>query len=72
MDRLRFIQGCQRLGLRLEDIRNLLEVRDTGRCACTPASDLLTAGLSELDAEMARLQALRVDLTAMLAGDRVR
>src|SRR4249919_2231353 len=51
VDRLRFIQGCQRLGLRLEDIRNLLEVRDTGQCACTPAGDLLTARLAELDAE---------------------
>jgi DNA-binding transcriptional MerR regulator len=68
VDRLQFIQGCQRLGLRLDDIRNLLEVRDTGQCACTPAGDLLTARLSELDAEVARLQALRTDLTAMLTA----
>jgi DNA-binding transcriptional MerR regulator len=68
VDRLRFIQGCQRLGLRLDDIRNLLEVRDTGQCACTPAGDLLTARLTELDAEVARLQQLRTDLAAMLAG----
>lgn len=66
IDRLLFIQGCQRLGLRLDDIRNLLEVRDTGRCACTPAGDLLTARLSELDAEVGRLHALRLDLTSML------
>ena len=68
VDRLRFIQGCQRLGLRLEDIRNLLEVRDTGQCACTPAGDLLTARLVELDAEVQRLQLLRADLTRMLDG----
>jgi DNA-binding transcriptional MerR regulator len=29
VDRLRFIQGCQRLGLRLREIKTLLEVRDT-------------------------------------------
>ena len=62
VDRLRFIQGCQRLGLRLDDIRNLLEVRDTGRCACEPAEALLGTRLTELDAELARLQALRWDL----------
>jgi DNA-binding transcriptional MerR regulator len=66
VDRLRFIQGCQRLGLRLDDIRDLLEVRDTGACACTPANDLLRQRLAELDAEVARLRALRADLTSML------
>lgn len=68
VDRLRFIQGCQRLGLRLEDIRNLLDVRDTGVCACAPAGQLLARRLGELDAEMARLQLLRADLTEMLNG----
>jgi DNA-binding transcriptional MerR regulator len=68
VDRLRFIQGCQRLGLRLDDIRNLLEVRDTGQCACAPAGDLLRARLCELDAEVERLQHLRADLTTMLDG----
>lgn len=66
VDRLRFIQGCQRLGLRLDDIRNLLEVRDTGQCACEPAEALLRSRLTALDGELARLQALRADLTAMV------
>jgi DNA-binding transcriptional MerR regulator len=30
IDRLHFIQGAQRLGLSLREIRTLLEVRDTG------------------------------------------
>ncbi len=67
VDRLRFIQGCQRLGLRLEDIRNLLEVRDTGTCACYPAEDLLRARLVGLDEEVERLEALRADLVSMLS-----
>ena len=66
VDRLRFIQGCQRLGLRLDHIRNLLEVRDTGTCACEPAGALLRNRLAELDEEAARLQRLRADLLTMI------
>jgi DNA-binding transcriptional MerR regulator len=65
-ERLRFIQGAQRLGLRLRDIRDLLAVRDTGVCPCEPAEDLLRRRLVELDEEMARMQALRTQLVSML------
>ena len=65
-DRLRFIQGAQRLGLRLRDIRDLLAVRDTGVCPCEPAEQLLRRRLAELDAEMARLAALRAQMVAMV------
>ena len=37
VDRLKFIQGAQRLGLKLRDIADLLAVRDTGVCPCEPA-----------------------------------
>jgi DNA-binding transcriptional MerR regulator len=66
VDRLRFIQGAQRLGLRLSDIADLLAVRDTGVCPCEPAEQLLHRRLDDLDTEMARLAALRVDMVAML------
>lgn len=36
VDRLRFIQGAQRLGLRLREIADLIAVRDTGNCPCEP------------------------------------
>ena len=65
-DRLRFIQGAQRLGLRLRDIAELLAVRDTGVCACEPAEQLLRRRLADLDAEMARLAALRAQMVAMV------
>ena len=68
VDRLRFIQGAQRLGLRLGDIRDLLAVRDTGTGPCEPAEDLLSRRLAEVDAEIARLTALRSDMARMLAG----
>ncbi len=65
VDRLRFIQGAQRLGLRLADIRALLAVRDTGTCPCEPAEDLLRRRMAEVDAEIARLVALRAEMAAM-------
>ncbi len=65
VDRLHFIQGAQRLGLRLREIATLLAVRDTGNCPCEPAEQLLRKRIAEIDAELARLSALRIDLLRM-------
>lgn len=65
VERLRFIQGAQRLGLKLAEIRDLLAVRDTGTCPCTPAEAMLRRRIGEIDAEITRLTELRADLTAM-------
>jgi DNA-binding transcriptional MerR regulator len=65
LDRMLFIRGGQRLGLRLTDIADLLAVRDTGVCPCEPAADLLQRRIGELDAELARLTALRAQMVAM-------
>jgi DNA-binding transcriptional MerR regulator len=68
VDRLLFIQGCQRMGLRLREIAELLAVRDTGVCPCEPAEELLRRHISELDAELARLTALRTDMIRTLTS----
>jgi DNA-binding transcriptional MerR regulator len=68
VDRLLFIRGAQRLGLRLAEIRALIAVRDTGTCPCGPAETLLRDHLTETDREIARLTALRDQLTGMLDG----
>lgn len=65
VDRLRFIQGAQRLGLRLRDIADLLSVRDTGKCPCEPAEQLLRKRITEIDRELTQLTALRADLARM-------
>jgi DNA-binding transcriptional MerR regulator len=65
VDRLRFIQGGQRLGLRRREIKTLLEVRDTGQCPCEPAEQLLRTHVAEIDRELARLRSLRRELVAM-------
>ncbi|MEU5692755.1 heavy metal-responsive transcriptional regulator [Actinosynnema sp. NPDC020468] len=68
VERIRFVRGCQRLGLRLREIADLLAVRDTGVCPCEPAEELLTRHIAELDAELARLTALRGSLVEMVRG----
>jgi DNA-binding transcriptional MerR regulator len=68
VDRLQFIQGAQRLGLKLREIADLLAVRDTGVRPCEPAEQLLRRRLTELDAEMARLTTLRAEMVAMIDG----
>jgi DNA-binding transcriptional MerR regulator len=68
VERLRFIRGVQRLGLRLSEIKELLAVRDTGVCPCEPAEDLLRRHLAEIDAELIRLTELRAELSGLLAG----
>jgi DNA-binding transcriptional MerR regulator len=50
---LRFIKGAQRFGLRLADIRELLQALDIGRCPLRPYRDATTG---------ARLHALRAEL----------
>jgi MerR family transcriptional regulator, mercuric resistance operon regulatory protein len=68
VDRLLFIRGAQRLGLRLAEIRQLLAVRDTGVCPCGPAETLLAEHIAEIDREMDRLTRLRAELAGMVAG----
>jgi DNA-binding transcriptional MerR regulator len=68
VERLQFVQGAQRLGLRLKDIADLLAIRDTGTCPCEPAEQLLRGRLDEVDTEIARLTALREQMAAMLAA----
>jgi DNA-binding transcriptional MerR regulator len=68
LDRMLFIRGAQRLGLRLAEIRELLAVRDTGACPCGPAETLLSEHIGEIDREIARLTALRAELSGMVAG----
>jgi DNA-binding transcriptional MerR regulator len=68
VDRLLFIRGAQRLGLRLAEIRELLAVRDTGTCPCQPAEGLLRRHVTEIDTEIGRMAALRAELLGMLAA----
>src|SRR5918993_2974310 len=67
VERLRFVKGAQRVGLRLREIGELLEVVDRGQCPCGHTDTLLRERLAEVDAELARLGALRATLARLLA-----
>ncbi len=60
VERLRFIKGAQRFGLRLE------EIRDRGACPCGHTQMLLRRRIAEVDQELARLGALRSELSGMI------
>ena len=66
VDRVRLIKGAQRSGLRLADIRQLLEVKDLGGCPCGHTQELVARRLSEVDAEVRGLRHLRRQLADLL------
>jgi DNA-binding transcriptional MerR regulator len=66
VERVRFIKGAQRVGLRLGDIKNLLEIRDRGACPCGHTRTLLERRLGAIDEQVARLEELRGELVVML------
>ncbi|CAN5740160.1 N/A [soil metagenome] len=74
VERLHFVKSAQRLGLKLDEIRELLEIRDEGACPCGHADALIDRRIGELDEEIGRLTALRGELqqmvSARVAGDR--
>lgn len=65
VDRVRFIKGAQRLGLRLREIAELLAVRDRGQCPCGHTQQIVARRIAELDTELARLGALRAELAGL-------
>jgi DNA-binding transcriptional MerR regulator len=65
-DRLRFIKGAQRLGLRLREVRELLEVLDRGLCPCGHTEDLFRRRIGEIESEIAQLRDLKRQLVRFL------
>jgi MerR, DNA binding len=61
-----FIKGGQRLGLRLREIRELLEVLDRGLCPCGHTEALLRRRIGEIEAEMEQLRDLKRQLARVL------
>src|SRR5688572_7826992 len=66
VERVSFIKESQRFGLRLEDIRELLEIRDRGLCPCGHTRVLLERRVALIDEEMAAMARLREGIGQML------
>ncbi len=65
-ERVQFIKRAQRFGLRLEEIGELLQVREQGLCPCGHTRRLLERRMTELDREMEMLARLRADISRMV------
>jgi DNA-binding transcriptional MerR regulator len=63
---LRFVRRAKALGLRLDEIRRILDLQRQGAQPCTTVTQLLERHLAEIDRTMADLRALRKDLVRAL------
>ncbi|MBA2475725.1 MAG: MerR family DNA-binding protein [Actinobacteria bacterium] len=61
-ERLCFIKGARRLGLRLAEIRELLGVLDRGLCPCGHTEALLRTRIDQVEDELRRLADVRETL----------
>jgi DNA-binding transcriptional MerR regulator len=71
VERLRFVRRAQGFGLRLDEIRELLRIRDRGLCPCGHADDMLREKLTDLEAQINELDRLRGEIGALLDRDPV-
>lgn len=64
---VRFIKRAQELGFTLTDIETLLDLAEGGPASCDTTRRLATEKVTELDAKIASLQAMRTSLTQLAA-----
>jgi DNA-binding transcriptional MerR regulator len=65
IDRLSFISAGQGVGLTLNELREVLTIRDRGEPPCRHVSELLGTRMREVDQRIRDLQRLRQDLVAL-------
>jgi len=63
-DRLQFIKKAQHLGLRLEEIKDILDLADRGRCPCGHVQRVLRKRLKDLQQKIADLRLIEGRVTA--------
>ena len=66
LDRLSFIRHSRQLGFPLEAIRELLDLSDSPDRSCEKVDAVAQQQLREVEARIARLEALRLELQRML------
>src|SRR5262245_11170354 len=59
LDELAFIRRAQRMGLTLDETREILNLGRAGKKPCSKVSSLCDAHLAEIDRKMAELQMFR-------------
>lgn len=65
IDRIRFIRAGQAVGLTLQELGQVLQIRDQGESPCSHVTDLVETRIHEVDERIQELRSLRRDLTAL-------
>jgi DNA-binding transcriptional MerR regulator len=65
LDRLAFIRHSQAAGLTLENIRQVLDIRDGGQPPCVHVTDLIARRLGKVEGRLAELSRVRDQLAAL-------
>jgi DNA-binding transcriptional MerR regulator len=67
VDRLVFIKTAQRLGLTLDEIKEIIAFRDRGEQPCGYVADVLQRQVTDLDRRIREMRALRDELRRLQA-----
>lgn len=67
VDRLNFIRHSRALGFEVEDIRELLTLASAPQASCHQADSIARNHLAEIERRIASLEALKLELTRMIA-----
>lgn len=67
VDRLVFIKTAQRLGLTLDEIKEIIAFRDRGEQPCGYVAEVLQRQVADLDARIREMRALRDELRRLQA-----
>ncbi len=67
LERLVFVKTAQRLGLSLDEIREIIAFRDRGEQPCGYVAELLARQVADLDTRIREMRALRDELRRLQA-----
>ncbi len=65
VERLAFIKSAQRLGLALDEVREILALRERGEAPCGYVRGLISQELADIDYRLEELQGLRQELVSL-------
>jgi DNA-binding transcriptional MerR regulator len=65
VDRLTFVKTAQRLGLTLDEIKEIIAFRDRGQQPCGYVADVLRRQVADLDRRIAEMRTLRDELRVL-------
>jgi DNA-binding transcriptional MerR regulator len=68
--RLAFVRAGQSVGLSLDQLREVFEIRERGEAPCEHVGGMLAMRMAEIDLRIVELRQLRADLARMAEGAR--